>query len=391
MHCRCSTTKSYHWGGNQNGTTRLQDGGCRFLLSRTTKPTSRRFNCYVKQPANALWMQDRFRDLPQDVLQLLANGAWHFIPAKVGYQRFSFLAMHTWMKMLWEKLDKFDIVVQTTTSSFQFPWQGDKFLMLVFMDRGHSREALIQLNWVRLNQQIIFLSDILLDLGLRIDPTVLWHLDPSAKHSTKKWPKEEPTESNIELWQEAVEDICPSWRRVHSVGEYVTETIQIHAWQLCPDSKNLLHSAASSATMEVYSNTTRKFNCYTKTSTCPQEERGAICSVDEIQPSVFCVTSTVRRAPTAPISNSFLVLLHKWGCTWLWEHMQVEGGMEWILEAIQDGSLVAVTDGSYIRQLYPNLCLAAFVLECAEGMEKSLDPFQNLHWQPTRTEENSLV
>jgi hypothetical protein len=45
------------------------------------------------------------------------------------------------MKMLWEKLDKFDIVVQTANSSFQFPRQGDKFLVLVFMDRGHSREA----------------------------------------------------------------------------------------------------------------------------------------------------------------------------------------------------------------------------------------------------------
>jgi hypothetical protein len=118
--------------------------------------------------------------------------------------------MHTWMKMLWEKLDKFDIVVQTANSSFQFPRQGDKFLMLVFMDRGHSREALIWLNWVRLNLQIIFLSDILLDLGLRIDPTVLQRLDPSVKHSTKKWSKEKPTESDIELWREAVEDICPS-------------------------------------------------------------------------------------------------------------------------------------------------------------------------------------
>jgi hypothetical protein len=27
------------------------------------------------------------------------------------YQQFSFLAMHTWMKMLWEKLEKFGIIV----------------------------------------------------------------------------------------------------------------------------------------------------------------------------------------------------------------------------------------------------------------------------------------
>jgi hypothetical protein len=103
--------------------------------------------------------------------------------------------------MLWEKLDKFNIVVQTTNSFFQSPWKGDKFLMLVFMDRGHSREALIQLNWVRLHLQIIFLSHILLALGLRIKPTVLPHQYPSVKHSTKKWPKEEPTEINFEFWQ----------------------------------------------------------------------------------------------------------------------------------------------------------------------------------------------
>ncbi len=144
--------------------------------------------------------------------------------------------------MLWEKLDKFNIVFQTANSSFQLPRQGGKFLMLVFMDRSHSREAIIRLNWVRLHLQIIFLSYILSDLGQRIDPTVLWHWDPSMKHSTKKWPKKELTESNFELWREVVEDICPSWLRIHSVGKYVAETHRIHAWQWCPDSNNLLHN-----------------------------------------------------------------------------------------------------------------------------------------------------
>ncbi len=277
--------------------------------------------------------------------------------------------------MLWEKLDKFDIVVQTADSSFQFPRRGDKFLMLVFVYRGHSREALIWLSLVRLHLQMIFLSNILSALELRIDSTVLRHQNPSAKHSTKKWPKEEPTESDFELWQEAVEDIYPSWLRVHSVGKYIAETHRIHAWQWCPYSKNLLHSAAGSATMDVYSNVARKLNCCTKMSTCPQEERRDICSVDKIQPGVFHITSTARKAPTAPIPNSFLAILHEWGCTWQWEYMRVEGGTEWILEAIQDGSLIAVTDGSFIRQLHPNLFSAAFVLECMKRRGKIIRSF----------------
>jgi hypothetical protein len=127
--------------------------------------------------------------------------------------------------------------------------------------------------------------------------------------------------------------------------------------------------------MEVYSTTTRKSNGYTKTETCPRSKKGDICSVEEIQPGVFRVMATAHRAPNGPFPNSFLNVLHKWGCTWLWEHMLVEGGMEWISEAIQDGSLVAVTGGSYIRQLYPNLCSAAFILECAKGRRKIIGSF----------------
>jgi hypothetical protein len=127
--------------------------------------------------------------------------------------------------------------------------------------------------------------------------------------------------------------------------------------------------------MDVYSNTTRELNRHTKTSTGPQEERGEICSVDKIQTGVFHITSTVCKAPTAPISNSFLAVLSKWGCAWLWEHMRVEGGTKWISEAIQDGSLIAVTDGSYIRQLHLNLCLAAFVPECMKGHRKIIRSF----------------
>jgi hypothetical protein len=54
--------------------------------------------------------------------------------------------------------------------------------------------------------------------------------------------------------------------------------------------------------------------------------------------------------------------------------MLVEGGMEWVYEAIQDGSLVAVLDGLYIRQLYPNLCSAAFIL-CAKRRRKIIGSF----------------
>jgi hypothetical protein len=44
-----------------------------------------------------------------------------FQPLPSSYQKFSFLATHTWMKMLWEKLDKFNVTIQTAESPLKFP------------------------------------------------------------------------------------------------------------------------------------------------------------------------------------------------------------------------------------------------------------------------------
>ncbi len=43
------------------------------------------------------------------------------------------------------------------------------------------------------------------------------------------------------------------------------------------------------------------------------------------------------------------------------------GGISWLHDCIADGLLIMVTNGSYIREQFPNLCLAAFVLECSNG------------------------
>ncbi len=104
--------------------------------------------------------------------------------------------------------------------------------------------------------------------------------------------------------------------------------------------------------------------------------RGDICLVDEIQPGVFRITSTAQETQDTAKPTTFLEVLREWGCSWLWEHMTIVGGTEWIAQAITAGSLVAVTDGSYIRQLYSHLCSAAFVLDCYYGRGRLVGLFK---------------
>jgi hypothetical protein len=60
--------------------------------------------------------------------------------------------------------------------------------------------------------------------------------------------------------------------------------------------------------------------------------------------------------------------------------MTVMGGVTWISKLITQGSLVTVTDGSYIWELFPNLCSAAFVLKCSAGHERIIGSFsESLH------------
>jgi len=82
-------------------------------------------------------------------------------------------------------------------------------------------------------------------------------------------------------------------------------------------------------------------------------------------------TKTVCSVAPPPIRlippTDFLDVLHWWGQTWIWDDLMVTGGTDWIAQAIADNSLVAVTDGSYIKEHYPELCSVAFVLECTKG------------------------
>ena len=59
----------------------------------------------------------------------------------------------------------------------------------------------------------------------------------------------------------------------------------------------------------------------------------------------------------------------------MWKSLRLVGSDEWIKDAIEGWTLVAVTDGSYIKERYPHLCSAAFVLECSKGSGRVFGSF----------------
>jgi hypothetical protein len=73
--------------------------------------------------------------------------------------------------------------------------------------------------------------------------------------------------------------------------------------------------------------------------------------------------------------ESFLDVLREWGSIWMWDSLRLVGDDNWLLDAIRGGTCVAVTDGSYIRELYPDMCSCAFILEYSQGRGRIFGSF----------------
>ena len=97
-----------------------------------------------------------------------------------------------------------------------------------------------------------------------------------------------------------------------------------------------------------------------------REQCGDICTTWQ-QGNYVTITSSSPAPIPDQLPSNLLEVLVNWECTWMWKSLQLIGDDNWLEDSIAVGTCVAVTDGSYIRELYPKLCLAAFILECTEG------------------------
>ncbi len=64
------------------------------------------------------------------------------------------------------------------------------------------------------------------------------------------------------------------------------------------------------------------------------------------------------------------MVLTSWGSEWMWEHSQLIGPHTWIAMALQNNMLLLDADQPYMRQLAPNMCAAAFILEFKMGTRR---------------------
>ena len=121
----------------------------------------------------------------------------------------------------------------------------------------------------------------------------------------------------------------------------------------------------------------RRPNCWMISSQdVPAEDIGKICSIREARnQGVVNVTShSLQCAPKIP-PQDFWAVIEEWGELWIWENLKVVGDPGWLEALIAESSCLAMTDGSYMKQMYPNISSAAFIFECSRGPGRIISYF----------------
>jgi hypothetical protein len=218
---------------------------------------------------------------------------------------------------------------------------------------------LIRLNGVRDTLQLLFMSDILTASGNKINPVILSQRPNEEAWSDMRWPNKQLTESDYHLWRKAMISICPSRRGTGKVGRFISLTHRIWRWTWNTSESTLYHLNKDGTTEDVFI-LGRKPNRFHYSHSQPSSHHQMIYSV---KPTLGGGPEALAR-PTQP-PTCFLDVLQLWGNTWLWDHLTVTGSVAWLSKSSAQNTLVAVNDGSYICELYPHLCSAAYVLECS--------------------------
>jgi hypothetical protein len=145
----------------------------------------------------------------------------------------------SWLKRVWEKLDRFKFTVTVHNLNSVFPREDGNWLMARFIAIGYRGNGLRTLNRVRKHQHVLFMSNILGAGGESLDKHYLQKWRGTDCWSTMKFPPELVTEVEMHLWRMAVMQVVAAGPARNRLGTFNEEGHKIWEWRICKDAGRL--------------------------------------------------------------------------------------------------------------------------------------------------------
>jgi hypothetical protein len=154
---------------------------------------------------------------------LLVELGMSFQPLQLLYADYGNMVTTSWLKGVWEKLDRFKFAVMVHNLRSVFPQEGDNWLMARLITAGYRGNDLQTFNRVRKHQQVLFLSNILGAGGESLDKCYLQKRRGTECWSTMKFPREVVTEVEMHLWCTAITQVAAAGPACNRLGTFHEE------------------------------------------------------------------------------------------------------------------------------------------------------------------------
>ena len=282
------------------------------------------------------------------------------------------LASKTWFKHLWELIYHFQIKVHLPDKTIVPPLrESDKVVMEEIKILPHTQ-------WVSFNRarkyfKVYFLSHLLMADGSRVNPSVLNPILSNHRYTGMRFPHEQPTPTDFDLWTHTIRRITSSTLTISPpLGKFLRLCPEYTSWQTDSNHSHLVQ-CKNSGIFHVYYRInnlkgTRSQNIYRFHHTTPYPPTcNLTASVIPLGSDTVNLHSvnTIKHDTTAH-KIPFLTKLQEGSHKHLWKGIQFDKDGEWVIQAIENGSLLIAHDGSFIPHKDKSICSAGIVLFCTQ-------------------------
>ena len=168
-----------------------------------------------------------------------------------SFKTYGRLITNSWIKSVWEKVSKFNIIVEIAPLPIGPPREGNKWFMQAvreFRVTDPGKWAII--NRFCCHQQVIFLLDVLDAGGRCVDKKYLSRWEDHEVWSTILFPLKKPPRRHVVVWRSVIYSLPPRQRVQNCVSRFLSKGHKVWEWRFHKDLNCLLH--LQGAVMDIY-------------------------------------------------------------------------------------------------------------------------------------------
>ena len=280
---------------------------------------------------------------------------------------------HCWVRSFWRALDKFGLKLHLDYPVIKTPRERDHSLLHLYRTSPFDPTFRLFKSWnkCRIACRAIFLSCITAPDGKYIDwryldYSVITHPPPSEYNFAREQPSEEDWQVWLDFWDNFT---YPGFVLPTSLGPWTHHSHRPCEWFFCSATDDLINCTKGETILYTKTKTSgrlrsqQQFSILGRLHACPDLTDFLPCAIEPIDSSsvIFRGVGPPRYDPTTPPLD-LIGLLRSWGGEWMWEYFEVVGNFSAIISAIQDGSALWCTDGSFDRSIMPNISSSGWII-----------------------------